>query len=121
MKIEKKHIVYILIGLVVLFLIYWFFFRKKSAESGYGAGVLGSNCTFNSHCGQGLGCRSGKCAPIKRRVKTYSAQPVAMQDAPATPQVLVGPIKNIPLTQPVSGLTGASLFSGYPTEELVRA
>lgn len=35
MKLEKKHWAMLITGVVVLFLVYWFFFRKKVTESAY--------------------------------------------------------------------------------------
>jgi len=35
MKLENKHWAMLIAGVVVLFLVYWFFFRKKVAESAY--------------------------------------------------------------------------------------
>jgi hypothetical protein len=43
MKFEKKHWAMLIGGVVVLFLVYWFFFRKKlmeAPESGYAANMV---------------------------------------------------------------------------------
>jgi hypothetical protein len=81
MNISKKQMMWILVA-VAIFLIYWFYFRKKDTESGYKKNVpSGGNCFANKECSTGLVCRNGKCmAPVVRtpRTSTATTMPIPM-------------------------------------------
>lgn len=109
MKFSKKDWIFLVVGLVVLFLIWWFFFRNKNSESGYGTGAIGSTCWSNRQCEKGLGCRGGECQPNRRYIAPVTEPYVA-------PAPIIREVVPTPLTQPgvTSGITGANLFSNAP-------
>jgi hypothetical protein len=47
MKLEKKHWMMLIAGVVVLFLVYYFLFKKRKTESGYSLPFPGSESGYN--------------------------------------------------------------------------
>jgi hypothetical protein len=83
MNISKKQMMWILVA-VAIFLIYWFYFRKKDTESGYKKNVpSGGNCFANKECSRGLVCRNGKCLPPTATIRPASTATTMPAPMPA--------------------------------------
>ena len=83
MNISKKQMMWILVA-VAIFLIYWFYFRKKDTESGYKKNVpSGGNCFANKECSRGLVCRNGKCLPPTSTIRPTSTATTMPTPMPA--------------------------------------
>ena len=133
MNISKKQMMWILVA-VAIFLIYWFYFRKKDTESGYKKNVpSGGNCFANKECSRGLVCRNGKCLPPTATIRpasTATTMPAPMPapaPAPAPGPRSLASSSTIDLgaptlvdlgtvsTSPTRSLTSSTIDLGAPT------